>query len=40
MVVTAIAADDAYVITHPGVWETMAGRFEALRAACAKRDAR
>lgn len=40
MVVTAIAADDAYVITHPGVWESMAGRFEALRAACAKRDAR
>lgn len=38
MVAAAIAADDAYVITHPGVWESMAGRFEALRAACAQRD--
>ena len=38
MVAKAIAADELYILTHPGVWQSMAGRFEALRAASAARD--
>lgn len=38
MVAAAIAADQLYILSHPGVWKSMAGRIEALRAACAQRD--
>jgi NAD(P)-dependent dehydrogenase (short-subunit alcohol dehydrogenase family) len=38
MVVAAIEANGPYVITHPGVWKSMAGRFEALHSACAQRE--
>jgi short-subunit dehydrogenase len=38
MVAVAIADDEPYVLTHPGVWESMTDRFQALRSACAQRD--
>jgi NAD(P)-dependent dehydrogenase (short-subunit alcohol dehydrogenase family) len=38
MVVQGIADNAPYILTHPGVWDSMAERFAALRTACAVRE--
>jgi len=35
LVAQGIAENAPYVLTHPGVWESMSERFDGLRAACA-----
>lgn len=39
IVVQGIADNAPYILTHPGVWDSMADRFAGLRAACDLRDA-
>jgi hypothetical protein len=36
--VQGIADNAPYILTHPGVWDSMAERFAALRTACAVRE--
>jgi hypothetical protein len=38
MVVQGITDDAPYILTHPGVWASMAQRFAELHAACAVRE--
>jgi hypothetical protein len=38
MVAKGIEDDAPYVMTHPGVWASMADRLTLLRAACDLRD--
>lgn len=38
MVVQGITEDAPYILTHPGVWDSMAKRFTELQAACALRE--